>query len=85
MRGHPSPAEVRKLATAVMESYVTWRQESAWVATAYERWRVAGSEQRDGAYGTYLGALEREELAAAEYRRRTEQAAARLGRSVTLA
>jgi uncharacterized protein (DUF305 family) len=83
MRSQPTRAEVRELADAIMDSYVSWRQESAWVLTTYERWGQAAAGKRDAAYGAYLGALEREELAAAEYRRMIDRAAVELRGSVT--
>ncbi len=59
----------RELIDAVMDGYVAWRESSAGVAVAYERFRHAVADGRRLAYATYLAALDQEEGAAAEYRR----------------
>ena len=61
---------------AVMDGYLTWREESAAVGTSYRIWTVAVRPQRDSAFAAYEAALEREELAASAYRCLVEQAAA---------
>lgn len=57
------------LIDAVMDGYVTWREESAAVETAYRNWRGAPLDERALAIDDYFAALDREERAATEYRR----------------
>ena len=64
------------LIDAVMDGYVTWREESAAVEAAYRSWRRASSDQRTVAFEDYFAALDREERAASEYRRLVELAEA---------
>jgi hypothetical protein len=64
------------LIDAVMDGYVTWREESAAVETAYHRWRRASRDQSTVAFEDYFAALDREEDAASEYRRLVELAEA---------
>jgi hypothetical protein len=66
---------------AVIERYVAWREESVAVNAAYGFWSRAAQRDRAQAFGVYLAALDREELAAAEYRSVVEQ----VGRSASLA
>jgi hypothetical protein len=61
---------------AVMDRYVTWREESAAVEAAYRAWRRASREQSKVAFRDYFAALDREEHAASEYRRLIELAGA---------
>ena len=68
----PSP----ELIDAVMERYVTWREQSAAVEAAYRRWSHAASEDRELCFDNYTAALDHEELAANEYRWLIEQAGA---------
>jgi hypothetical protein len=51
----------------LMEMYVDWRQECAWLRAAYERWLSVPIEQRDLAFAAYRAALDREEQASAVY------------------
>jgi hypothetical protein len=53
----------------MIEHYVSWREECAAVASSYENWN--GAKIGDGAlaFSAYVAALDREELAAASYRR----------------
>jgi hypothetical protein len=51
----------------VFELYVHWRQACADVGVDYERWRLAGPEDRPPAFVAYSAALEREETAAGAY------------------
>lgn len=46
-----------------------WREECAAVASSYENWSRAESGDRALAFSAYVAALDREELAAASYRR----------------
>lgn len=63
-----SAASQAPLLGAVMDGYVTWREESIAVAASYERWRCAARDERALAFDSYLAALDREEDAAAAYR-----------------
>jgi len=69
-------APVSEIIDAVMDGYVTWREESAAVRAAYESWRRAPSNERVVAFDDYSAALDREERAASEYRRLIELAEA---------
>jgi hypothetical protein len=69
-------APVSELIDAVMDGYVTWREESAAVRAAYDNWRRAASDARTVAFDDYSAALDREEHAASEYRRLIELAEA---------
>ena len=64
------------LIDAVMDRYVTWREESVAVEAAYRTWRRASAGQRTVAFEDYFAALDREEEAASEYRRLVELAEA---------
>jgi hypothetical protein len=55
-----------------MESYVNWRAESRLVAESYRAWRHAETKERRFAFARYVAALDREELAAGDYRRTLE-------------
>lgn len=77
-----------KLIDEVMEAYVDWRQESADVESAYQRWSLAVSSDPTGTFVAYLAALEREEFAAlvyAEVMQRTARLLARERRRRALA
>jgi hypothetical protein len=67
-------APVSEIIDAVMDGYVTWREESAAVRAAYDNWRRAASGSRAVAFDDYSAALDREEHAASEYRRLIELA-----------
>jgi hypothetical protein len=54
------------------DSYVAWRNASADVQAAYERWEGATFPRRDSAFGGYMAALQREHHAARIYRRHIE-------------
>ena len=60
------------LLDAELESYVNWRAESRSVTDSYRRWRHATGYQRRVAFSRYVAALDREEVAAGDYRRATE-------------
>ncbi len=62
------------LIDSVMDGYVTWREESAAVETAYRSYRGAAPGERAAAFDDYFAALDREEHAASEYRRLVELA-----------
>lgn len=63
-----------ELIDSVMDGYVTWREESAAVESAYRSWRGAAPGERTAAFDDYFAALDREEHAASEYRRLVELA-----------
>jgi hypothetical protein len=71
-----SAATRTQLIDAVMEGYVTWREECAAVAVTYQAWTRSSEEERAKAYDSYVAALEHEEHAAARYQRLIERAAA---------
>jgi hypothetical protein len=62
-------AHLIHLVDELIEHYVSWREECAAVASSYENWSRAESCDRALAFSAYLAALDREELAAASYRR----------------
>jgi hypothetical protein len=64
-----------ELFDAVMDAYVTWREESAAVTATYENWRCAARDERSNAYDEHAAALDREEQAAFAYQGLLEQAA----------
>jgi hypothetical protein len=66
----------RRLVDAVIDGYVTWREESFAVDVSYRRWKHASSPEQAAAFDEYAFALEREERAASEYRRRIEEVSA---------
>jgi hypothetical protein len=67
---------ISDLIDAVMDGYVSWREESAAVEEAYRTWRGAPPAQRSIAFEDYFAALDREEQAASKYRRLIELAEA---------
>jgi hypothetical protein len=76
-RKRPSAlTRISDLIDAVMDGYVSWREESVAVEDAYRRWRQAAPEERAIAFDDYSTALDREEHAASEYRRLVELAEA---------
>jgi len=62
-------ARLIHLVDALIEHYVIWCKECATVASSYENWSRADGDDRALAFGAYLAALDREQLAAASYRR----------------
>jgi hypothetical protein len=67
---------VSKLIDAVMDGYVTWREQSVAVHAAYREWLTAPSAWREIAFDDYCAALDREELAASDYHRLLTEAQA---------
>jgi hypothetical protein len=67
-------AEVSNLIDAVFDGYATWRERSAAVELAYRDWNTAAADDRARTYAVYVGALDREEHAAAVYRALVKQA-----------
>lgn len=59
----------------ILDAYVDWREASESVERAYAAWGQAGGPRRSGAFDIYAAALDREERAAAEYRRCLERCA----------
>jgi hypothetical protein len=57
---------------ALIDNYVSWRDESRAVAASYRAWSNAGRGERDVAFARYAAALQREEDAASEWRRAVE-------------
>jgi hypothetical protein len=62
-------AQLIYLVDALIDHYVSWREECAAVASSYENWNRAESGDRALAFSAYVAALDREELAATSYRR----------------
>jgi hypothetical protein len=68
-------AQLVHLVDALIEHYVSWREECTAVALSYENWSRAESGDRTLAFSAYVAALDREELAAESYRRLTAEVA----------
>ena len=66
-------APFNHLVDAMIDDYVSWREECVSVESAYENWSRAPRRDATLAFTAYLAALDREEHAAATYRRRVEQ------------
>jgi hypothetical protein len=64
---------------AFVESYVDWREESAALEDAYQRWAGSADPEREMAFSAYHAALDREEKAAAVYGSAARKIAARAG------
>jgi hypothetical protein len=60
-------ARQRQVADDVVQAYLEWREESAAVWDAYDRWASASTEDKLGAGAAYRAALDREEAAAKAY------------------
>lgn len=58
---------------ALIDRYVTWREENGALADAYEAWRRADSDDRGHAFVVYQAALDREAMAAADFRRAVDR------------
>ena len=56
-----------QLVDEAIDAYVDWRQESAGVWDAYERWARAPRVDAAGAFSAYRAALDREECASHAY------------------
>jgi hypothetical protein len=72
-RSSRSPEQSLAFLDAQMESYMRWRAESTSAARSYRDWECAPPDDRAMAFGSYLAALDREEMAAGDYRRALEQ------------
>ena len=66
----------RRLADALIDLYVAWREECSAVQLAYEQWREAAREDREAAFAAYNAALDREERASDMYAARIRHATA---------
>jgi hypothetical protein len=66
---YPPGTTVTSPVDAVANGYVTWREESAAAAAAYDTWTRTTPPDNAKAFAEYLAALDREEHAAAEYQR----------------
>ena len=62
-----SPELTSELADEFLETYLRWREESAALQLAYDRWRAAQAEDSAFAYAAFRAALELEERAAAVF------------------
>ena len=62
-------AHLIHLIDALIRHYVSWREDCAALASSYENWTCAESGDEGLAFSAYVAALDREELAAASYRR----------------
>jgi hypothetical protein len=60
-------ALVRRSIDALLEVYVSWREECNAVHQAYQWWAGSDRGQRGLAYAGYVAALDREEHAARAY------------------
>jgi hypothetical protein len=67
-----NPTRSGELLCAQVESYVNWHAQSQVVAESYRAWKRAGAKERRLAFARYVTALDREELAAGDYRRTLE-------------
>jgi hypothetical protein len=67
-------APTSTLIDAMMDRYVSWREECAAVEQAYRDWLGARREDRSVAFAAYTAALDREEFAATAYRLVVEDA-----------
>jgi hypothetical protein len=67
---------ISKLIDAVMDGYVTWREQSMAVQSAYREWLGAPTGWRELAFADYCEALDREERAASDYQRLLAEAQA---------
>jgi uncharacterized protein YukE len=68
-RNRTATSTISKLIDAVMDGYVTWREESMAVHATYREWLGAPLAWRGLAFEDYCDALDREERAASEYQR----------------
>jgi hypothetical protein len=72
----PAEQDYSELGDALVNLYVTWREENGSVAQAYQSWISAGRDEERLAYAAYVASLDREERAAGAYQRLVEQASA---------
>jgi hypothetical protein len=79
----PRPRQ-REVVEDVVQAYVEWREESAAVWDAYDRWESASAKDKRPADSAYRAALDREEAAARCYAELIELARDRLDASCDL-
>jgi hypothetical protein len=65
----------RQLVDEALDAYVDWREESAAVWDAYQRWARASDEDGGLAFSGYRAALDREESASRVYESRVTEIA----------
>jgi hypothetical protein len=70
----------RQLADEAIRVYVDWREESAWVWDAFDRWAHTRGADAATAFAAYRAALDREECAARVYADLLARVAAANGR-----
>jgi hypothetical protein len=68
-------ATFNQLIDAMVDHYASWRDECVAVRLSYENWSGAERQDRKLAFSAYVAALDREQTAAASYRRAAEQIA----------
>lgn len=68
-----SPADLIALVDDLIAAYVTWRMECSAVRRSYDIWSTRDRRDRNAAFAVYVAALDREERAAATYRRLLER------------
>ena len=84
LAGTPEATCDLELVGELVETYLCWKEMCVDTHGAYERWCDDLTDSRRRRYAAFIAALDREEAAAAEYRRVTERMtiaedAARLG------
>ena len=73
--GVTSEATRSELVDQAMERYVEWREECGAVEDAYAKWSKATPEAAELPFAAYSAALDREQSAAAVYRRAIDRLA----------
>lgn len=73
----PAQAPLNQLIDAMIDVYVSWREECAAVAWSYVNWGHTERPDKHLAFCAHIAALDREAQAAACYRRATERIASR--------
>jgi hypothetical protein len=63
-----------RLVDEAFQRYLDWRDESAALEAAYDRWSRASRDDRRFAHAAYEAALEREEFASTQYQSLLEAA-----------
>jgi hypothetical protein len=66
-RPAPSAELTPGLADEFLETYLWWREESAALQLAYDRWLAAAADDTADAYAAFRAALDLEERAAAVF------------------
>jgi hypothetical protein len=68
-----SPADLIALVDELITAYVTWRTECSAVRRSYGLWTTCDRKHGNAFFCVYVAALDREEQAAAAYRRLVKQ------------